>query len=246
MSQNSNTYVFEECPYTKNVTIIGRNPTKHAGVIFHPRCGSWNCPYCWQINKDEWLQVAVKGTVEILDRGSMLQFVTITGRGYYTPTSSIYFMRKNWPALRKRIQYHTDKWSDVTKTEFSYLLIPERHKSGVAHWHILVATFEDRNRFWKDNAYECGFGHQAKVRNVENSVQSAGYVTKYLAKDAGQIAWPKGFRRVRTSKNWPRPIDAIPDQWDYERARELIEVEMAIEDMKALGWKIDDKRGENE
>lgn len=209
--ENSNT----SCPNARDVVIFGKNVQSHKAVFFHPSCGSWSCEYCWQENRDKWLHIAMRGTLELQERGSMMRFITLTGRGYFTPQSSIYFMRRNWSGLLKRVKYLNDKWADVTGTEWAYLLIPERHQSGVAHWHIIASTWLDRRKFWKDIAYECGFGFMAEVSEIDDSLQAGLYVSKYMTKDAGGLAWPKNFRRARVSANWPRPDENIPSDWYY-------------------------------
>ena len=50
---------------------------------------------------------------------------------------------------------------------------------------------------------------------IQQAVAAAAYVTKYLAKSLEFTRWPKGFRRVRTSRNWPT-LDALPlPGWEY-------------------------------
>lgn len=235
MNGNSN----EGCPNTREIIIVGRNPKEKKVLFFNPSCGQWDCPYCWEKKREEWKEIAMVGTVRLMDKGNMLRFITLTGRGYFTPQSSIHFMRKNWPKLKQRAQYLTNKWSDVSGTEWAYFLIPERHKSGKAHWHLIASTWLDSARWWKDTAHKCGFGYMAHVREIENTAQAGFYVTKYMTKSAGGVRWPKGFRRARTSGNWPRPKKGIPNDWDYEQ---IVEAEkfMVSLDCLALGWEIID------
>jgi len=170
----------------------------------------------------------------------MLQFLTVTGRGYFTPQSSIYFFRQNWPKLRKRMQYLTDQWRDVTGTTFCYFMVPERHKSGTLHAHLLVTTFMDRDRWYKDNAHQTGFGYQARVKNISSSGEAVGYVTKYIGKDWGDFPWPKGFMRVRHSQNWPIAKPQTDELWEYRTIREG---DMFIEkgSLDNLGYHVVDK-----
>lgn len=238
MDQNSNT----TCPNAKDIIIMGTNPIERKAVFFNPACKQWDCPYCGELNKQYWVYQAQRGTQILLSEGNMLQFVTLTGRGYFTPTSSIVYFRQNWPKLRKRIQYLTDKWSDVTQTTFAYFLIPERHKSGNLHAHMLVTTFIDRDRWYKDNAHETGFGYQAKVKTIEDSSSAVSYVTKYIGKDFGGMSWPKGFMRVRHSQNWPMAEEKPLELWEWKSIgeRDFWLEKGALENM---GWFIIDKVG---
>jgi len=150
----------------------------------------------------------------------MMQFITLTGRGYFTPTSSIHFFRKNWPKMRKRIEHVTAKWADVTETAFNYFLVPERHKSGVLHAHALVTTYEGRKRWYKDTAHKCGFGWMADCQPIDTPGEAVGYITKYLHKDAGGMDWPKNFMRVRHSKGWPMADDKKNELYEWHVIRE--------------------------
>lgn len=241
MEPNSNT----SCPNTRNIIIMGVNNIEKKALFFNPACKQWSCPYCGEVNKQYWVYQAQRGSMLLLSEGQMMQFVTLTGRGYFTPTTSIYFFRQNWPKMRKKLHRLTDKWADVTGTKFAYFLIPERHKSGLLHAHMLVTTFMDSKKWYKNEAHKCGFGYMADVQSVDSSAAAAGYVTKYLTKDAGGIEWPKGFMRTRHSQNWPITKPAIDELWQYQTIGErdkFIELGALID----MGYHVTDKTGEGE
>jgi hypothetical protein len=211
MPENSNT----SCPTTQQIVIMGRNEIEKKAVFFHPDCGQWDCPYCGEMKKAEWVHQAQRGSQILISGGNMMQFVTLTSKGGLTPGKSIYFFRQNFPKFRKRLSRITEKWSDITGTQFAYFVVPERHKSGVLHMHGLFTTFMDLKRWYKDTANECGFGYMADVQNVETSGEAVGYITKYIGKDFGGITWPKGFMRVRHSLTWPIANPAKDELWDW-------------------------------
>ena len=68
--------------------------------------------------------------------------------------------------------------------------------------HGLLATPE-KTRWWKDNNYDVGGGYMAKAKPCHYHTQVAGYMTKYMAKQMALNRWPKSYRRIRTSRNWP-------------------------------------------
>jgi len=83
-------------------------------------------------------------------------------------------------------------------------------------------------RWAKDNAVGTGMGHQADWHQVDNAGQVAGYVAKYTLKNStleqGGIIWPKGLRRIETSRNWPKLSPKMKDEnwaWIVYQSREF-------------------------
>lgn len=64
----------------------------------------------------------------------------------------------------------------------------------------------------KDLAHDCGFGYQA-AESIINGQKAANYCAKYASKT--NPATPKGFRRVRASRDWAK----LPD---YEGVHLLV------------------------
>lgn len=145
------------------------------------------------------------------EKKQTINFLTLTSRHYATPVKSLHYFKQNWPKFVRRAKYHAEKHDGV---EWAYLLIPERTKAEVLHVHALV-TGELDKRWYKDNAYASGFGYQAHVEVLEAVEYSVSYVAKYLGKDVVHDHWPKGFRRVRTSRNWPKPDKLTVPGWEY-------------------------------
>ena len=72
---------------------------------------------------------------------------------------------------------------EACKTRFRYIIVAERHASGLPHYHLLVHEVGDANPVRKadlDAQWQHGF---TKFRLVQ-SEQAARYVCKYLSKDA--------------------------------------------------------------
>lgn len=164
----------------------------------------------------QWVFQAGRGSQILLAAGNWLQFVTLTGRGYFTVNSSLYFFKQNWPRFRKRLEYVTKKYQLVTGTEFAYFLIPERHASGKLHCHAIVSTPLMLERWYKDKANASGFGYMAKVKPIYDSASAVHYATKYLTKNAGDLEWPRGFMRVRHSQNWPIAQQERDELWEWQ------------------------------
>lgn len=84
---------------------------------------------------------------------------------------------------------------------FRYMMVPELHKDGMIHWHMLYhgeATWRSLDTKW-----DHGFFHAKQVK-PEDAVKSIRYVAKYLAKAK--------LGRVRASLSYGKPPVGIPTE----------------------------------
>jgi hypothetical protein len=91
-----------------------------------------------------------------------------------------------------------------------YILVCEKHKSGVPHWHVLIHEYEGKVTKAKlEASWRYGFSH---FRLVEReNIKTAWYVCKYLGKSA--------LARVRASQQYGTPKAAtIADQIENQIA----------------------------
>ncbi len=234
----------DRCENTRSVTVFGRQQSTKTAILFNPRCKTWACDYCAEINKDYWIHQAGRGALIITSEGRDLQFITLTSRGYATPNKSLYFFKKNWPKLRKRMSDRTNAWTETHGIKWAYFMVPERHQSGVLHAHMVAATHISSEKIWKDAAYQTGFGYVLDVQEMVNPLLVSRYISKYLNKGIGAEVWPDGFRRVRHSQNWPmtKP-EPLPGWWwqTYKKEETVWLEKNALLDM---GWRVIDKREE--
>jgi hypothetical protein len=201
----------DSCPSPLKINVIGINSDLKRAIIFNPRCKKWSCPYCAELNAESWRFVGFRGASLLVSEGLTLRFITVTSRPYATPNQSLHYFAQNWPKLVRRANYHTNK---VEGQKWSYYLIPEQHKTGVLHAHLIAST-NLKTRWWKDNAYACGFGYMAESEPISEPALAIGYINKYLSKSIQYTRWPKGFRRVRTSRNWPKEPSQIMPGWEW-------------------------------
>jgi len=181
------------CPTPGPLMIIKNNSTKQA-TLFRPPCKRWSCPYCGPINAAEWGYIAWSGTKQMQGEGVTMVFMTLTCHEKLTPMQTFEIWPSAWKKLRQRIVRKYGKPE--------YFMVSERHKSGKLHMHAIMSR--NINKTWlKKNSRECGLGYMADVRVVEEAIGAAFYTAKYLTKF--DVVWPNGWRRVRLSKNWPRP-----------------------------------------
>lgn len=200
----------EGCSSPLKINVIGINRDQKKAIIFNPRCKKWDCPYCAQLNAESWTYKGFRGASLLTMEGQNLRFVTLTSRPYATPNQSIHYFSENWPKLSRRAAYHTKQ----QEIDWSYFMIPEQHKTGVLHAHLIAVT-PLTTKWWKDNAYKTGFGYMADSKPIGEPALVVGYITKYLSKSIQYNRWPKGFRRVRTSRNWPMPPPEIMPGWEW-------------------------------
>jgi len=98
-----------------------------------------------------------------------------------------------WDRLRKSVQRETGKWTYCAFVE------GQAGRGGMPHFHIVGHTKSPIRL--KDLAAHHGFGYQAKEVLI-GSKQAGQYVAKYASK--GDKSIPRGFRRVRASRDWEK------------------------------------------
>jgi hypothetical protein len=189
------------CKTPNRPWMVAKNEDTKMAIFFHPTCKLWSCPYCSRINANRWILRGLLGTKTLLANGYSTQFVSITSHERLTPEQSFRVLPLAWPKLYRR--YKRAVASDDPK---AFIAVPERQpKSGKAHAHLII-TGGLSKRWWKDNARECGLGYQSDVKDA--NLGAAGYIAKYLGKTLEE-KWPKGKRRVNTSRTWP-PLPELP------------------------------------
>lgn len=221
----------ENCTARNRPFLKATNHAEKRAVYFRPRCKSWLCPYCAVINMHQWSARAYHGAKILAEAGQAVYFLTLTSSPKLDASGTLEVFPSAWPALRKRAQYSAPGGE--------YLLIPERHQDGRLHIHALV-TWNLGERWYKDNAAACGLGYMAKLIAVTEPEIAAWYLTKYLSKSLGGLAWPKHFRRVRTSKGWPAlPEMAEAEGWTFSKLAQGEALNVAVERQEKAGYQVD-------
>lgn len=110
---------------------------------------------------------------------------------------------------------------------WAYVQVTERQSKTRAHphSHIITTFLPDDARATKDEkqrvAYvsrwfslaneTAGLGVQHRISLVDNASGVARYVAKYLFKDSMRQTFPKKWKRIRYSANFPALVVAKPD-----------------------------------
>lgn len=185
----------------------------------------------------------VYGAETLQKQGHTLYFITLTCRGsgmsieqaesdYYKWTTRLLNASRN-DTRRRHGAWH-------------YCQVTERQKRLHPHSH-LISTFlpkDARTSFkvlpggqrrevilsdwFEARCVSAGLGHIYEITEVRSAKGVASYVAKYLFKDAMSTKWPKGWRRIRYSRSWPRETKTnIDDGWallnkvDWLRVKQL-------------------------
>jgi len=211
--------------------MMAKNESIRQAILFRPNCKKWSCDYCGQQRSRYWMYLGAHGHEQLTADGKVVMFWTVTShRKIRTVSRGIYVWRKAWPKLRKRLQR--------AERNVAYMLVPEQHKDGALHIHLL-ASAKVSERWCKDNAAECGLGYIGEYTQVRSAGMAAFYVAKYLTKESHQLKWPKYFRRVNTSRNWPRPdeVEKRPE-WVVRRLKTDASVPAWMDVLQVQGWNV--------
>ena len=210
--------------------LIGRSPATRRAVLFQPRCGMWSCPVCGQINRALWVKRAFYGLDVRKLEPNPNQFLTLTSHARLDAPASLAVLADGWDKLLKRIRR--------AAAGFDYVRVVERHEDGRVHLHLLE-TAGLGTRWFKDNSAECGLGYMAEEEELRSAAGGAYYVGKYLVKSLKETTWPKNFKRITTSRSWPKlppPDDALG--WAFELVPTRAALAVVIAEARLAGYEV--------
>jgi len=215
----------------RGMWMITTNEQTGVAMLFKTRCKMWDCEDCAKINSDLWMLRATLGAKYFHDLGFELDMVTVTAHERHSPQRAVWVLHDQWDKLRSRWQ--------ATCQRPQYMLVGEVGKRG--HFHVHFLTFSScGERWWKDNARRSGFGYQAKESEKHVEPAKAGfYIGKYLFKQLQRDIYPKGYRRIRTSRLWPKlPQLPRPEAWDFTPWPQGIPVESMASSLSRQGYSV--------
>lgn len=125
---------------------------------------------------------------------------------------------------------------------FNYLAVPERHKSGQIHWHMMTGHFEpeliDSGKEYKSvpiyNCSEWEFGF-TNVQNVRSKKKISNYVSKYITKDLMESPARRNKKKYWASRSLELPevfsiaekVDKLPEAIFESEICKIYEMEKA-------------------
>jgi len=198
-------------------------------IYFKPRCKSWKCPACAEINKRLWTARIYDATAFHLARGASVAFTTLTTHEKLSPEQSWRLFGKQWNRLRGRARRAAGGGE--------YVMIPEAHESGKLHVHMLD-TFALRTRWWKDNGRTCGLGYMAESEFAETPGGAARYAAKYLSK--GLIDEKlRNVRRIRKSQGFLNSSGGDDSaDWQYSRLENGTALALDVQHFERAGFEV--------
>lgn len=202
----------EYCPNMQAPYLFADNSEKSERYILKARCKLWSCPYCAKVNAFQHKIRILNGINELRNSGTEFSFVTVTSHEkLQTAEQCLRVWRNAWRKLRERLRRIQQA---STGDDLVFVITTEVHKSGRLHWH-LICNHHVSTRWWKNNARECGLGYQAKSVKLDNAIQGANYITKYLTKSIAETAYPKKMRRIVYSQTFPdKPRPNTEYNWE--------------------------------
>lgn len=220
------------CTAKNRPFLVARNSEHLQAIIFRPRCKSWSCPACAEVNKSLWAIRAYQGARAIMDEGQTLYFLTLTSHEKLTANQALWVWPKAWAKLRDRMKY-------AAGGVFHYIMIPEKHESGKLHVHAIESAGLG-NTWVKKNARKSGMGYIDEEKRLRTPTGAAWYTTKYLTKSLEFNAWPAGFRRIRTSQSWPK-MEKLPppDGWEFFKLPDSMGLDQQITQLEDVGYHVE-------
>lgn len=223
----------ESCSAPNRPLLRGINREKGQAHLFRPDCGTWACPYCARRNLARLSHLIAFGCVAV-GRLQDIEFVTLTSHEKLaSPQATFTVIGKAWNKLNRRYKRAAD---EIGQTVY-YVQIPEQHKNGRWHLHMLCSP-PMPERWWKDNARACGFGYQARAIEYKAHGRAGRYMQKYIKKELvnqTQNGWDKSMRRVRRSNNWPisQQMKRKAAGWEWD----IVPKEISLQDeITLLQW----------
>lgn len=190
-------------------------------------CNHWDCPRCGEVRAKQEYGRIVSGVRE-LARTWPIYFITITCLGKEMGLDEAEKNYLGWTnvfltAFRARVKRAGGQWC--------YVQVTERQKRGHPHSHILTtanprdlylghvlkertpnlytpATAREialRSDWLQTAVIRAGLGSQYDISIAASVEGTSRYVAKYLFKESiFTTDWPKGWKRVRYSQNFPK------------------------------------------
>jgi len=191
--------------------------------IIQACCNHWDCPRCGIIRAKQEYARMVNGAETIEAEKRQMYFWTLTCRGKELSRDGADAGYLKWTdrlltAARNRANRAGDFWC--------YVQVTERQKRGHPHSHMITTYLPPDNfpfskgdmlpnhrrarhdciwsLWFRDANLKAGLGAECDISAVQSAAAVSRYVAKYLFKQTALDTWPKGWKRIRYSQNWPK------------------------------------------
>jgi len=250
-SKNTDRRIYDEC--INNAPYFGYQIEGKKWGVVQGCCNDWLCPRCGQQRAREEYGRIVAGAREI-GKTHKLYMLTITCRGRemtYEDAENGYLVWTNrlLSNLRMSCKRSGKMWAYASVTERQKRQHPHSHYLTTYCPYDVVLVKKGEGKFsytsgqvdvakhttlqsesLEKACFGAGLGWQYDLSELESVEGASRYVAKYLFKETVfTTVWPKGWRRVRYSQNWPKLPEVKGDamillsinDW-YELARKAL------------------------
>ena len=196
-------------------------------AIVRLRCKQWDCEYCADKNRKQWLAHLAKTLPQVSNSWA---FITLTAHSHsHANNKTLDACQRGLNLMLKRMRHLSD---------ISYVRVFEHHKSGAVHAHLLVSGLPERvawvlsdksarkggepikkwfishdapntwalKSWLKKSALACGLGYMVDVSYIRKDTYAAtNYILKYMYKGAQEGFGKSGLRRIATSRDIGSP-----------------------------------------
>ena len=202
-----------------------------SGEAFSIRCKRWSCPVCREVNRRKVIQIAKDA------KPRALLTLTVSSTQYPGIPEAALALKRGLRLLRLRLKRHPKL------TNFQFLAVFEKHKSGHPHLHLVIKgkfiPWAELKAAWEAITGSTGI----YIQFIRSTGQAAAYCAKYIGKDLAQF---EGCKRWWRSHGF---IEAKAEDYSKDHPRERWErtafgLFALIDGMEAAGWIVERQRGE--
>lgn len=200
-------------------------------AVSRMRCKQWDCEFCGKKNGEMWRAHLLHTLTGGFSDGKWV-FLTITAapNSHITPKTSLDNLKRGWGKLHDRLRYYCKRTlSYVMMYEphrngafHIHAIVDAGREYDAWNWPSLSGLtkksrvkYEKRHPLcvWLKNAcIKSGMGfmvHMTRVHEgqtgADNVRLAVAYVTKYFTKEVASYKFPKGWRRLGTSRDIGSP-----------------------------------------
>jgi len=188
-------------------------------------CNDWTCPRCGQMRARHEYARIVEGTRKVVaETATPLYFWTMTCRGRElsfgkAETGYLEWTNRLLDSARAKAKRAAALWVYAQVTE-------RQPRRKFPHSHMICSYCPSDavpyakgdtlpngrlarhaclwSEWFRQANVKAGLGVECDLSLIRTPEAAAVYVSKYLFKEAVNTKWPKGWRRVRYSRSWPK------------------------------------------
>lgn len=199
-------------------------------VAYRASCNSWACPVCSQKRARKEYARIVKGIDAIEQRCDYpLFFITLTAQSHRTQSLVAALSEYGYQTNKLMNAIRIRAVRELGASPY-YVAVTELQKRGYPHTHMIIAGYVRRGFYrrsvsswrvidgyrrkvsrdtigdaWLERELvSSGFGTQYDIQYAANGGGLSRYLAKYLFKSLPQYTFPKNWRRIRYSRNFPK------------------------------------------